>query len=385
MCSGRWLWTKSVQLLRVEAEGQQRGGHLARLAAQRVGVVEARQGVVVDDAVDRLELVLERDVVADRAQVVAEVDDPRRLDAAEDPVRLECVVGRAGGAGPFGRHGSASVAAPATAMPLLCRCDATGPGRRAPAITARARIPGNEDPCAGARRRAGFVASGAVSRPGFGPIPPLRSPDERAGAAGRRPRRGHGGSRGRPGARPSAGTSSPVDGRPALELVGDRGPRRRARPRGGACPAELLTDAPAHLVASPETRTSIVELMGGDEPARTLIAAALGAGQAGRDREQARARPSRAGARGDRPADRRGAPLRGGGRRRDPGPRAARDASSPANRVAAVRGIVNGTTNYILTAMTDEGRDYDEVLAARPGRGLRRGRSDAATSRATTR
>ena len=35
-----------------------------------------------------------------------------------------------------------------------------------------------------------------------------------------------------------------------------------------------------------------------------------------------------------------------------------------ANRVTAVRGIVNGTTNYILTAMTDEGRDYDEVLAA---------------------
>ena len=33
------------------------------------------------------------------------------------------------------------------------------------------------------------------------------------------------------------------------------------------------------------------------------------------------------------------------------------------NRVAAVRGIVNGTTNYILTAMTDEGRDYEAVLA----------------------
>ena len=34
------------------------------------------------------------------------------------------------------------------------------------------------------------------------------------------------------------------------------------------------------------------------------------------------------------------------------------------NRIEAVRGIVNGTTNYILTAMTDEGRDYDDVLAA---------------------
>jgi homoserine dehydrogenase len=35
-----------------------------------------------------------------------------------------------------------------------------------------------------------------------------------------------------------------------------------------------------------------------------------------------------------------------------------------ANHVTAVRGIVNGTTNYILTAMTEESRDYDEVLAA---------------------
>src|SRR4029453_13785829 len=34
------------------------------------------------------------------------------------------------------------------------------------------------------------------------------------------------------------------------------------------------------------------------------------------------------------------------------------------NRVTAVRGIVNGTTNYILTAMTDDGRDYHSMRAA---------------------
>jgi homoserine dehydrogenase len=34
-----------------------------------------------------------------------------------------------------------------------------------------------------------------------------------------------------------------------------------------------------------------------------------------------------------------------------------------ADHVVAVRGIVNGTTNYILSAMTDEGRDYATVLA----------------------
>ncbi len=34
------------------------------------------------------------------------------------------------------------------------------------------------------------------------------------------------------------------------------------------------------------------------------------------------------------------------------------------NRIQAVTGIVNGTTNYILTAMQNEGRDFAEVLAA---------------------
>ena len=71
--------------LRVEAEREQRRGHVARPRAQDVGIVRRRQGVVVDDAVDRLVLVLERDVVADRAEVVAEVGDARRLDAAEGP------------------------------------------------------------------------------------------------------------------------------------------------------------------------------------------------------------------------------------------------------------------------------------------------------------
>ena len=97
--------------LRVEPEGEQRGGHLAGLATQQVGVVQARQGVVVDDAVDRLVLPLELDVVADRAQVVADVRGARRLDAGEDA--------RARGRGHHGRRGgrgsqsssSASVAA----------------------------------------------------------------------------------------------------------------------------------------------------------------------------------------------------------------------------------------------------------------------------------
>ena len=127
-------------------------------------------------------------------------------------------------------------------------------------------------------------------------------------------------------------------------------------------PPALLTDAPAHLLASGDTDV-VVELMGGDEPARTLIAAALGAGLpvvTANKHVLAHHGPEL-----EAIARRTGAALRfeasvGGG---IPvlGP-LAHDLAG--NRVSAVRGIVNGTTNYILTAMTDEGRDYDDVLAA---------------------
>jgi homoserine dehydrogenase len=102
--------------------------------------------------------------------------------------------------------------------------------------------------------------------------------------------------------------------------------------------------------------------MGGEEPARMLIAAALGAGLpvvTANKHVLAHHGPEL-----ESIARRTGAALRfeasvGGG---IPvlGP-LARDLAG--NRVAAVRGIVNGTTNYILTAMTDEGRDYEAVLA----------------------
>lgn len=137
--------------------------------------------------------------------------------------------------------------------------------------------------------------------------------------------------------------------------------RDLARARRAGIPAALLTDAPAHLVASPDTDV-VVELMGGDEPARTLIAAALGAGKPvvtankhvvahhGLDLEAA--------------ARRAGVPFRfeaavAGG---IPvlGPLAA---DLAANEVTQVRGIVNGTTNFILSTMARDGRSYDDVLA----------------------
>jgi homoserine dehydrogenase len=134
------------------------------------------------------------------------------------------------------------------------------------------------------------------------------------------------------------------------------------RARAAGLPAELLSDAPAHLVASPDTDV-VVELMGGDEPAHTLIGAALGAGKpvvTANKHVLARHGPEL-----EEIARRTGAPLRfeasvGGG---IPvlGPLAT---DLAADRVVAVRGIVNGTTNYILSAMTDDGRDYADVLAA---------------------
>jgi homoserine dehydrogenase len=152
-----------------------------------------------------------------------------------------------------------------------------------------------------------------------------------------------------------------TDGGPGLELVGIAVRDVDAARRRGL-PSELLMDAPAHLVADPDTDV-IVELMGGDEPAHTLVAAALGAGKSvvtANKHVIAHHGPEL-----EATARRSGTALRfeaavGGG---IPilGPLAAELA---ANRVTAIRGIVNGTTNYILTAMTDEGCGYNEALAA---------------------
>lgn len=133
------------------------------------------------------------------------------------------------------------------------------------------------------------------------------------------------------------------------------------RARRAGIPADLLTDAPAHLVASPDTDV-VVELMGGDEPARTLIAAALGSGKPvvtankhvvahhGQDLEAI--------------ARRAGVAFRFEGAVGGGIPILSPLASDlAANTVTRVRGIVNGTTNYILSLMAREGRPYADVLA----------------------
>ncbi|MFL5719275.1 MAG: homoserine dehydrogenase, partial [Chloroflexota bacterium] len=153
----------------------------------------------------------------------------------------------------------------------------------------------------------------------------------------------------------------PADGA-ALDLVAVA-VRDQARSVAAGIPAELLSDAPAHLVAD-ERIDVVVELMGGDEPAHTLIAAALSMGKSVVTANKHVI--AHHGAELETIARRTGATLRfeaavGGG---IPvlGPLASDLAG---NRVERLRGIVNGTTNFILTAMTDETAplDYDAALA----------------------
>ena len=128
-------------------------------------------------------------------------------------------------------------------------------------------------------------------------------------------------------------------------------------------PAALLSDAPAHLVAD-DGIDVIVELMGGDEPAHTLIAAALSMGKSVVTANKHVI--AHHGSELEAIARRTGAALRfeaavGGG---IPilGPLGG---DLAANRISRVRGIVNGTTNFILTSMTDERDplDYASALA----------------------
>lgn len=131
----------------------------------------------------------------------------------------------------------------------------------------------------------------------------------------------------------------------------------RARP---GVPAELLTADAASAAAS--GADIVVELIGGIEPARTLILSAMAAGSSvvtankallaadGATLYEAAARYGvdlyfEAAVAGAIPLLR---PLR---------------ESLAGDKVTAVLGIVNGTTNYILTRMDEEGADYAQVLA----------------------
>jgi homoserine dehydrogenase len=122
-----------------------------------------------------------------------------------------------------------------------------------------------------------------------------------------------------------------------------------------------LTDKADEILLDPEIDI-VIEVMGGIEPARSYIIKALRNGKhvitANKDllalhgqelleiaKEEGRDLYFEASVAG-------GIPII-----------AALRQSLAANRITKIIGIINGTTNYILTAMADQGRDYQEVLA----------------------
>ncbi len=142
-----------------------------------------------------------------------------------------------------------------------------------------------------------------------------------------------------------------------------------SRRRADHIPSELLTDDAAALVADPAVDV-VVELVGGLEPSGSLVRAALEAGKPVVTANKALL------------ASPEGVRLRGLAKAQDvdllyeaavagaiPLVRALRQ-SLTGERIHRVMGIVNGTTNFMLTRMTEQGADYATVLAEAQTLGL---------------
>ena len=132
------------------------------------------------------------------------------------------------------------------------------------------------------------------------------------------------------------------------------------KPRDGIAPELLTTDALA--LASRDDIDILVELIGGIEPARTYIEAALRNGVSVVTANKTLM--AECGTALAQLAHQNGADLFyeaavGGG---IPILRALRS-SLAGERIERVMGIVNGTTNYILSKMSSEGIDYETALA----------------------
>ena len=149
-------------------------------------------------------------------------------------------------------------------------------------------------------------------------------------------------------------------------LVGDLALRRVAvrdlnRPRPVAIAPELLCTDPQAVVDDPAVDI-VVEVMGGLEPARTLILRAIEAGKPVVTANKAVI--ARYGQEIAAAATARGvyvlieAAVGGGIPIIEP-----LKQSLGGNRIRRVSGIINGTTNYILSRMADEGAAYEAVLA----------------------
>ncbi|MGA2512660.1 MAG: homoserine dehydrogenase [Candidatus Limnocylindrales bacterium] len=132
-------------------------------------------------------------------------------------------------------------------------------------------------------------------------------------------------------------------------------------------PREIIVRDAAAVIRRDDVDV-VVELLGGDEPARTLMADALSAGKpvvtANKHVLAHHGAELEAIARAGGVALRYEAAVCGGTPVLDTIAR-----SLAANRIRRVRGIVNGSTNFILTEMMQARRSYEEVLAAAQDQG----------------
>ncbi|MCP9890435.1 homoserine dehydrogenase [Cyanobium sp. Aljojuca 7D2] len=137
--------------------------------------------------------------------------------------------------------------------------------------------------------------------------------------------------------------------------------RDLARPRPVELAAELLTTNPEAVIDDPAVDI-VVEVMGGLEPARSLILRAIAAGKPVVTANKAVI--ARYGEEIAAAAAKQGvyvlieAAVGGGIPIIEP-----LKQSLGANRIQRVSGIINGTTNYILSRMAAEGAAYSDVLA----------------------
>lgn len=137
-------------------------------------------------------------------------------------------------------------------------------------------------------------------------------------------------------------------------LVRDPGRKREGIPQ------EVLTSDWEGIIKDPEIQI-VIELMGGIEPARTYILQALEAGKhvvtANKDLMAEHGRELMEAAERNH-CDLQFEAAVGGG---IPIIRPLKECLA-GNEITEVMGIVNGTTNYILTRMTEDGMDFDEAL-----------------------
>ena len=136
--------------------------------------------------------------------------------------------------------------------------------------------------------------------------------------------------------------------------------RNPLKDRGVEFSADILTTDPHEVVRDPEVDV-VVELIGGTDPARQLVLEAIAEGK--HVVTANKALMAEHGAEICQAAERRGvslgieASVAGG----IPVIKTLRE-SLAANRIVSVYGIINGTSNYILTKMSQEDRLFGDIL-----------------------